>query len=246
VTLGWGGTAAVLIAGLVSAAQAAPVWVGRFPAGGGSPPEPWKLQQLNPSITPTRYQLRDWEGVAAIEAQARGSMALLGRPVGVDLTQTPVLCWRWRVDAALKTADMTRKSGDDYAARVYLSFSVPPDRLDFGTRLSLRIARKLYGDDVPDAALNYVWDNRHAIGTWQANAYTERTQMLVMRSGDGDAGRWVTERRDVSADFLHAFGHAPLRLTGLAIATDTDNTGEEAHAGFADFRFVGPGGSCAT
>lgn len=27
-------------------------------------------------------------------------------------------------------------------------------------------------------------------------------------------------------------------------ASDTDNTGEEARAGFADFRFVARGGSC--
>ncbi len=220
------------------------VWVGRFPGGGGLPPEPWKLQQLNKSIAPTRYRLLEWDGVNAIEAQAQGSMALLGRTVEIDLAQTPVLCWRWRVDAALKTADMTRKSGDDYAARVYLSFAVPPEQLDFPTRMSLRIARKLYGDEVPDAALNYIWDNRHTVGTWQPNAYTNRTQMLVLRSGDADAGRWVTERRDVSADFRHAFSHAPLRMTGLAIATDTDNTGEAARAGFADFRFVGPDGDC--
>ena len=30
----------------------------------------------------------------------------------------------------------------------------------------------------------------------------------------------------------------PLRITGVAVATDTDNTGAEARAGFADFRFV--------
>ncbi|MCZ7654627.1 MAG: DUF3047 domain-containing protein [Rhodocyclaceae bacterium] len=61
--------------------------------------------------------------------------------------------------------------------------------------------------------------------------------MLVLRSGGADAGRWVDERRDVAADFQRAFGHAPARLTGLAIASDTDNTGEEARAGFADFPF---------
>ncbi|MBM3535796.1 MAG: DUF3047 domain-containing protein, partial [Alphaproteobacteria bacterium] len=69
-------------------------------------------------------------------------------------------------------------------------------------------------------------------------------RMLVLRSGAADAGRWVEERRDVAADFRAAFGHAPLRLTGLALASDTDNTGEEARAGFADFRFVGPREAC--
>ncbi len=92
--------------------------------------------------------------------------------------------------------------------------------------------------------MNYIWDNRHAIGTWQPNAYTERARMLVLRSGSAFAGRWVDERRDVSTDFRTAFGYAPLRLTGVAIAADTDNTGEEARSGFADFRFVATAGDC--
>ena len=48
--------------------------------------------------------------------------------------------------------------------------------------------------DVPDAAINYVWDNLQPKGTERANACTDRTQMLVLRSDDADAGRWVWER----------------------------------------------------
>lgn len=237
-----GGVATLLLL-VPFCAAAAEVWVGRFPASGALP-APWQVEQLNPNIAPTTYRLREWDGVPAVEAHAQQSMALLARPLDIDLARTPVLCWRWRVDAALKNADMTQKSGDDYAARVYLSFTVPPDTLGFGTRLALGLARALRGEQVPDAALNYVWDNRQPVGTWQANTYTERARMLVLRSGNGAAGRWVMERRDVSADFQQAFGHAPQRLTGLAVASDTDNTGEEARAGFAEFRFVDRATSC--
>ena len=226
-----------------SLACAEPVWVGRF-AESGAIPEPWQVEHLNKDYPPTRFGLRLWDGVPAVEAHADKSMALLARPVEVDLQRTPILCWRWRVAAPLKTADMTTKAGDDYAARVYLSFEVPPDTLGLGTRLALKLARALRGDQVPDAAVNYVWDNTHPIGTWQANAYTDRARMLVLRTGSADAARWVTERRDVTADFSRAFGHAPRRLTGLALASDTDNTGETAHAGFADFRFVGRDEGC--
>ena len=227
------------------AAQAEPIWVGKFlPSSEGLPP-PWKVEQLNKAIPPTTYKTREWDGVQAIEAHAVKSMALLARSLEVDLAKTPVLCWRWRIDAPLKTADMKTKAGDDYAARVYLSFTVPSESLGLGTRMALGLARSMRGNSVPDAAVNYIWDNRHDIGTWQANAYTERARMLVLRSGATDAGRWVDERRDVSADFLKAFGHAPAKLTGLAIASDTDNTGEEAHAGFADFHFVAANEACA-
>jgi len=229
---------------LCFAAQAEPLWVGKFLPGAGGLPLPWKVELLNKDIPPTSYTVREWDGVQAIEARAIKSMALLARSLEVDLARTPVLCWRWRIDAPLKSADMKTKAGDDYAARVYLSFTVPPEFLGLGTRMVLGLARSMRGNSVPDAAVNYIWDNRHAIGTWQANAYTERARMLVLRSGAIDAGRWVDERRDVSADFLQAFGYAPLKLTGLAIASDTDNTGEEAHAGFADFHFVATNEAC--
>lgn len=228
---------------LPALARAEPVWVGRFPAS-GEIPAPWKVEQLNRDIPPTTYRLREWNGVPAVEAHAVKSMALLARPLEVDLAKTPILCWRWRIESPLKNADMTTRAGDDYAARVYLSFDVQPDTLGLGTRLALGLARSLRGNTVPDAALNYIWDNRHPVGTWQPNTYTDRARMLVLRTGAAEAGRWVTERRDVGTDFHKAFGHAPVKLTGLALASDTDNTGEEALAGFADFRFVGRDEEC--
>ncbi len=182
--------------------------------------------------------------MAAIEAKAKKSMALLGRTLAVNLKKTPILCWQWRIEAPVAAADMTRKSGDDYAARVYLTFAVPPDQLNFGTRTKLRLARTIYGGQVPDAALNYIWNNRNPIGTLQVNAYTDRARMLVLRSGAGQAGTWVQEQRNVLADFHRAFGEVSGELQGLAIASDTDNTGEEAHAGFADFRFVETEDAC--
>ena len=122
--------------------------------------------------------------------------------------------------------------------------AVAPEALGFGTRVKLALARSIYGDQVPDAALNYVWDNRHAIGTLRDNAYTDRTRMLVLRSGAQDAGRWVLERRNVAEDFKLAFGNLPATLNGLALASDTDNTGGVAHAGFAQFRFVADADEC--
>jgi len=225
-------------------AQAATVWVGRFPAGASGLPEPWRVQQLDERIVPTVYARKTWDGVDAIEAVAERSMALLGRPLDVDLEATPHLCWLWRVDAPLVTADMTTKAGDDYAARVYVSFKVEPGALGIGTRAKLALARSIYGDEVPDAALNYVWDNRQPVGTLMANAYTDRTRMIVLRSGAGDAGGWVVERRDVAQDFKRAFGDLPAQLGGIALASDTDNTGERARAGFAEFRFVSRDEDC--
>jgi hypothetical protein len=222
----------------------APLWIGRFPADGALP-APWRVVAVGGKAPPTRYRLASVDGVAAIEATADASMALLARPVTVDLAATPLLCWRWRVDAPVAAADMRRKSGDDYAARVYVAFDIPDASLGAGTRFKLRLARGLFGADLPDAAINYVWDNRNAVGTERRSAYTDRAQLIVAETGAGAAGRWVSERADIAADFARAFGGVPGRPIQVAIASDTDNTGSRARAAFADLHFVGAGQPCA-
>ena len=154
-------------------------------------PSPWQLIQLNKKVPSTHYRVTRWDDVLAIEAIAERSMTLLARPVEIDLNRTPVLCWRWRVDASLVTADMATKAGDDYAARVYVSFAMPPSALSFATRIKLKLARSIYGDAVPDAAINYVWDNRYPVGMRMPNAYTDRIHMIVAESGATNAGKWV-------------------------------------------------------
>lgn len=237
-------TLAAAVMTLPLTAIADTLWVGRFDDGETAIPAPWQIERLDQRVPPTVYKLRKWDGVMAVEAWARNSMALLARPLRVDLQKTPILCWQWRIDAPVATADMTRKAGDDYAARVYLTFELPPEKLSLATRATLRLARAIYGPHVPDAAINYVWDNRQPVGTWRDNAYTDRARMLVLRSGAARAGGWVHERRDVAQDLQRAFGDIDGRLRGLALAADTDNTGEDAHAGFADFRFVAREDAC--
>ena len=229
-----------------AAALAEPVWVGRFGHGGSGGREAWRDVTVSGQLRPTRYAPRLWDGVAAIEARAERSMSLYARPLAIDLEAAPVLCWRWRIDAPLQAADMATKAGDDYAARVYVSFALAPGRLDFGTRAKLALGRAIWGEQLPDAAINYVWDNRHPVGTTRPNAYTDRTRMVVAQSGAAGAGGWVEERHDVARDFAAAFGSAEgARPAQLAIASDTDNTGETAQAGFADFHFVALGQPCA-
>lgn len=220
------------------------VWLDRFVKEDVDVPAPWRVVQLDSKVSPTRYRVSLWDDVFAIEAAAERSMALLARPVEVDLNLTPVLCWRWRVDAPLVKADMATKAGDDYAARVYVSFFMPSDALDFMTRTKLMLARSIYGDAVPDAAINYVWDNRYPVGTRKPNAYTDRTRMIVAESGAAKAGKWVVARHDVLLDAVAEFGSGQARLIQLSVAADTDNTGERARAGFADFHFVERNTAC--
>lgn len=236
----------VLLAALTaSSAAAAPQWVGRF-GGVGPPPAPWRVVRLGGKVTPTVYRQTTISGVPAIEARARNSMALLARPLKVDLTATPILCWRWLIDAPVANADMTKKAGDDFAARIYVAFDISNVDLSASTKLKLGLARRIFGKDVPDAALNYVWDNRHPVGTRRRSAYTDRAQLIVADTGKAQAGRWVSQRVDVAADFASAFAKARGRPIQLAIASDTDNSGGTARAAFADIHFVPRSESCRT
>jgi hypothetical protein len=225
-------------------AKALTVWVGEFSSAGAEVPAPWRVVQIDKRVRPTVYRVRQWDGVNAIEAQAVASMALLARPLEIDLNSTPILCWRWRIDAALQTADLNQKSGDDYAARVYLALRLPPERMGFAARARLRLARALYGEEVPDGAINFVWDNRHPVGTRRPNAYTALTKMVVQQSGAEKAGEWVSERVNVKDEIRQAFDTEGASLASVALASDTDNTGETARAGFADLHFVGAGATC--
>ena len=233
---------AAAAAALVAAGS--PVWIGKF-TGSGVLPAPWRVVQIDKKTKATTYRLATVAGVAAVEARANNSMALLARPLSVDLEATPILCWRWLVDAPVARGDMTRKSGDDYAARLYVAFDMPDRELSAGTRLKLGIARRLFGAQVPDAALNYVWDNRNPVGTRRNSAYTDRAELIVAETGTARAGTWVTERVDIAADFAAAFGNRRGTPIQIAIASDTDNTGSIARAAFADLRFVTRRQSCS-
>ncbi len=233
-----------LILAAALTASATPVWVGRF-SGEGVPPAPWRVVRLDKNVAATIYRLATVDGVAAVEARAEDSMALLARPLSVDLAATPILCWRWRIDAPVADADMRRRSGDDYAARIYVSFDMPDSAIGLAARLRIALGRRLFGSAVPDAALNYVWDNRQPVGTSRRSAYTDQVEMIVAETGTGAAGRWVAERADVAGDFARAFGDRPGRPIQLAVASDTDNTGSSAQAAFADLHFVARGERCA-
>jgi hypothetical protein len=82
----------------------------------------------------------------------------------------------------------------------------------------------------PAAALCYVWDNRHLVGVSAWNAYTDRVRMIVVESGPQHAGTWRSEQRGVAADFRAAFGEEAPPVIGIALAADTDNTGESVTA----------------
>lgn len=68
------------------------------------------------------------------------------------------------VSGVLKSSNPATKEGDDYAARVYVMFDYPLEKLSFGDRMRLTLARAFFDPDVPAAALCCVWDSRLPAG----------------------------------------------------------------------------------
>ena len=99
-------------------------------------------------------------------------------------------------------------------------------------RMKLGLASRTLGHAMPTAALCYVWDNRHPVGTIVPNIYFSQVRTIVLQSGDANAGTWQSQRRNLAADFRAAFGRAAPQVTGIALASDTDNPGGHAQAWF--------------
>lgn len=204
---------------------------------GAALPGGWRALSL-PNLKSPEFRLeQDDAGTTVLRAEAQAAAGTIAFNVRADTHTTPLLTWRWKIDGVVEQADLKVKSGDDFAARVYVFFDVPVDSLSFATRTKIRLAKLLYGTEVPSAALCYVWDNKYPVGTSVWNPYTDRVRTIVLQSGNGKAGKWQSETRDLARDFEAAFALPAPAVTGIAIGNDTDQSGASAVAWFGDFSF---------
>lgn len=201
-------------------------------------PPGWAVQTLPKVERQTRYDLVMDDGTIVLRARADGSASSLRHGLFVDLKQTPLLRWRWRTERVLQGSDITTKEGDDYAARLYVFFDRGTDKMTIKERAMLKLGRMRYGDQLPSAALCYVWDNRHPVDSIFDNAYTPFVAMVVASTGNTQVGRWVSLQRNVAEDYRRAFNTDPPRIIGVAVSVDTDNTGESTTSWFGDIDFV--------
>lgn len=190
-----------------------------------------------PSIKANQFSFVDDSGVTVLKITSNQSASSVALPLTSAAGTNALLTWRWKVSSAIQNANINRKDRDDFAARVYVFFDVPLASLGFIERSKIRLARLMSGADVPTSAICYVWDNQSAIDTIVPSAYTNRVRMIVLQSGDKKANAWVGQSRDVATDFKRAFGFAAPAVTGIAVGSDTDQTGASITTWFGDVRF---------
>lgn len=170
-----------------------------------------------------------------IHAEADASASGL---VFFPVPELPILRWRWKITGTLPKGDETKKSGDDYAARVYITFKYDPSRVGLATRLKYGAIKALRGEYPPHNAITYIWANKLPKGEAVPSPYTSRVMMVAVRSGNAEAGEWRSEERNVREDYRRLFKEEPPPYAGVAIMTDADDTGGTAEAWYADIAML--------
>ncbi len=215
------------------------IYVGQFSAvrSNASLPPEWKPLIFAKITSHTQYSLVKDDGIQVVKAVSRSSASGLIRKIKIDIEKYPIIRWRWKALNILKNGDVTQKAGDDYAARIYVTFEYDPKTAGIFETAMVKLGRLVYGEDPPISTINYIWANKAPVGTIVQSPYTRLDKMIVVETGEASLNHWVTEERNILADYITAFGKKPPMVSGVAIMTDSDNTRESAIAFYGDIIF---------
>lgn len=179
--------------------------------GGGGLPPGWQIK-----VTHGRPEVSACSDVPAscVRLKSVRSSFALERGMDVDPHQTRYLTWKWKVTQLPAGGDFRRTATDDQAAQVLVAFA---DR----------------------RVLTYIWDTSAPKGTEQSASAIPLVHIyaVVCESGAADANRWVTEARDVSADYERAYGRTAPMIKGLRLQINSQHTGTTAESYFGDVSF---------
>jgi Protein of unknown function (DUF3047) len=188
--------------------------IGNFSAGALTG---WKAKEFKGQ---TQYQLTKIDGLQALKADSDAAASGLFFEQKIDLEKTPVMNWRWRIENRMGKIDEQAKSGDDFAARVYV---VKSGGLVFWKT----------------KAINYVWASTSPKDkTWPNPFAGDHAMMVAVRSSSDETGTWYSEKRNVREDFKQLTGEDIKSIDAVAIMTDTDNAKGKATAYYGDIYFT--------
>jgi hypothetical protein len=121
-----------------------------------------------------------------------------------------------------KGGDARKKATDDQALQIYVTFPRFPNA-------------------VRSRVIGYIWDTTAPAGTIVKSQKTGLVTYVVMRSGDIDIGKWVTETRNVCEDYRKIYGEEPEeKVEALSIGIDSDDTRSRAEGYVAEILFRKP------
>jgi hypothetical protein len=178
----------------------------------------------------TTYAIQAQGDSTVLVAKSSNSASALVCKRTFNVTEFPILRWRWKVDNVYAKGNYRLKSGDDYPIRVYVLFAFDPETAGIGMKLKYGIVKTLYGRYPPHSTLNYIWANRLEEMEPVASPFTDRSMMIPLRRGPEKVGQWVEETVNVLEDYRRLFDANPPPQASLAIMNDSDNTGESSTA----------------
>jgi len=189
------------------------IYIAKFSENGLSD---WQPKIFNEE---TRYQVVDLDNKKVLQAQSFSSASGLIKKQRIDLRRTPYLNWSWRIENRLSRFNEQEKTGDDYAARIYVVIS--------GGIFFWKTQ-----------AINYVWSANSQKGKVWPNAFAGKSaKMIAVRALIDKTGTWYSEKRNILADLKEHFGKTYQYIDAIAIMSDTDNTQTKVTAFYGDIYF---------
>ncbi len=173
--------------------------------------------------TPTHdFTVVDNSGRRVLHLKSQSESSMVTKELkGINLKQTPILEWSWKVVSLPKGADSRSKHTDDQAAQLYVVWPRFPQA-------------------VRSRIIGYVWDTQAPQGLFVESEKTGTVTYVVVRSGPADLGKWLTERRNVVEDYRKIYGEAPESPGAVSIAIDSDDTSSSAESFFGAIVFKKP------
>ncbi|HOJ52217.1 MAG TPA: DUF3047 domain-containing protein [Syntrophales bacterium] len=161
-----------------------------------------------------------------LESDARSGFGI-ERPINVDIREYRYINWTWRAMRLPEGGDIRRPGADDQALQIYIALSP----LGFPQKLNTPV-------------LTYLWDNEAPKGTVvkSSSPLTKYVRYLIVRNGDDELGRWITEKRNIYEDYKALFrdvknGEPPGPTQGIRIYINSQHTGSSAEGYIGNIYF---------
>lgn len=211
-------------------------------AGAAGAAESWRHLRL-PGKAEVQFVPVTVDGRHALAATSEAAASVVRRKVRVEPQALGLVRFSWKVPGLIAGADLAAREADDAPVRIVLAFEGDRSRFSARDAMLAELVRAVTGEEMPYATLMYVWANKRSVGSLVHSPRTGRIRKIVAESGPGRLGQWLDYERDVRADFERAFGEPPGPLVGIAVMTDSDNTGASVKAWYGPVRMVSRSGA---
>ncbi len=165
----------------------------------------------------TQHTIRKDGRNSFLEARAASSASGLAVKLDPIIADGTRLRWRWKIDRVPAGGSDSDIKKFDHTARLFVAF------------------KTFIG---PPRSINYVWANEVPPGKTFHHPSSGRSRFLVLESGNARAGEWITEERDLAADWKLLFGDDAPAIVGLGFMTDSDGTKTTVTGNYDDIELL--------